>query len=273
MTPLQPPCPPVGTCPSNPDDCRSSCDMRRVRSARGALCRKRDPDFECDDCIEEDRASPEGSKHLNHIQDAQPSKRQGPRRSSIGGPAVIKLLSTQLVERQPAQTELELPLPSHRSSSQQPSAKCDACPMCSDRCQADNCRRCNIKLQKVDADRKASRRRKELPTYSICEVKRHNSADSLWVCANNMVYDATPILAWHPGGLKPILKKVGYDATPDFNFHTPQAQRRVWEPLAVGYVSPCPNTPTYIAPDKPAWYTTLLAERQPGDGKPGCLAM
>eukprot|EP01055_Gregarina_sp_Pseudo9_P001599 Gregarina_sp_Pseudo_9__1598@NODE_2076_length_1167_cov_5_617908_g1917_i0_p2_GENE_NODE_2076_length_1167_cov_5_617908_g1917_i0NODE_2076_length_1167_cov_5_617908_g1917_i0_p2_ORF_typecomplete_len121_score24_64Cytb5/PF00173_28/3_3e14_NODE_2076_length_1167_cov_5_617908_g1917_i0188550 len=104
-----------------------------------------------------------------------------------------------------------------------------------------------------------------LPEYSICEVVRHRSSDSLWVCANHKVYDATPILAWHPGGVKLLLKKVGYDATADYNFHSNTARAKVWEPLLIGRVRPCQGCPTYVPPPtQPNWWArTLLSKREP----------
>lgn len=127
-------------------------------------------------------------------------------------------------------------------------AVCDACTHCTDKCSLDNCLKCQIKLQNIEPSVLCGGTRR---LFSICEVKRHNNSDSLWVCANNCVYDATPIIAWHPGGVKLLLKKVGFDCTPDFNFHSDRAKTNVWAPLKVGTVEPCAlGTPQYLPPPR-----------------------
>ena len=62
--------------------------------------------------------------------------------------------------------------------------------------------------QKAPVPSKAS------PKYiSYDEVQKHNSPESCWVIINGQVYDATSVLAWHPGGAAVILKNAGKDAT------------------------------------------------------------
>ncbi|KAG9118400.1 Cytochrome b2, mitochondrial precursor [Ceratobasidium sp. 392] len=48
---------------------------------------------------------------------------------------------------------------------------------------------------------------------SYDEIQRHNSRDSCWVVVNGEVYDVTRFLNDHPGGIAPILKVAGSDAT------------------------------------------------------------
>ena len=45
------------------------------------------------------------------------------------------------------------------------------------------------------------------------EVQKHNTRESCWVIVNGQIYDATSVLAWHPGGAAVILKNAGKDAT------------------------------------------------------------
>eukprot|EP01053_Blabericola_migrator_P005752 Blabericola_migrator_1__5751@NODE_2912_length_2213_cov_103_208295_g1827_i0_p1_GENE_NODE_2912_length_2213_cov_103_208295_g1827_i0NODE_2912_length_2213_cov_103_208295_g1827_i0_p1_ORF_typecomplete_len244_score21_17Cytb5/PF00173_28/8_1e13_NODE_2912_length_2213_cov_103_208295_g1827_i012161947 len=176
---------------------------------------------------------------------------------------VIKLEKGQLIEL-PKEEGPRLPSARWKTG-------CNACPYCTDRCDLDDCVRCAIKLQNVKKTAKP-RELGGLPEYSICEVVRHNNSESLWVCANNLAYDATPILAWHPGGMKPIMKKIGYDATADFNFHSQTAKSKVWEPLVVGRVRPCKGCPTYVPPEQPSWLSrTLLSQRQ--SNPTGCSVM
>eukprot|EP00929_Paragymnodinium_shiwhaense_P020778 TRINITY_DN13737_c0_g1_i1.p2 TRINITY_DN13737_c0_g1~~TRINITY_DN13737_c0_g1_i1.p2 ORF type:complete len:168 (-),score=32.04 TRINITY_DN13737_c0_g1_i1:81-584(-) len=73
---------------------------------------------------------------------------------------------------------------------------------------------------------------KELETFSIEEVARHDQPHDCWVVAHGVVYDATPFLDVHPGG-PCILKRGGRDATRDFDFHSRDG-RKAWNELRIG---------------------------------------
>eukprot|EP01062_Namystynia_karyoxenos_P079927 TRINITY_DN8521_c0_g1_i1.p1 TRINITY_DN8521_c0_g1~~TRINITY_DN8521_c0_g1_i1.p1 ORF type:complete len:789 (+),score=293.33 TRINITY_DN8521_c0_g1_i1:94-2367(+) len=45
----------------------------------------------------------------------------------------------------------------------------------------------------------------EYPTFSLDDVRKHNSAGSLWVTYQGGVYDVTEFLSIHPGGKEPLL--------------------------------------------------------------------
>lgn len=53
-------------------------------------------------------------------------------------------------------------------------------------------------------------------TYSMDEVKTHNSSTDCWLIINNNVYNVTSFIPKHPGG-KDIIKGCGKDATSLFN--------------------------------------------------------
>ncbi|PCH40489.1 hypothetical protein WOLCODRAFT_136908 [Wolfiporia cocos MD-104 SS10] len=50
-------------------------------------------------------------------------------------------------------------------------------------------------------------------TWTLQEVKQHNTSSSCWVVIKDKVYDVTEFLPEHPGGSKIILKYAGRDAT------------------------------------------------------------
>ena len=52
-------------------------------------------------------------------------------------------------------------------------------------------------------------------TFSLEEVAKHNSAESLWVVINNNVHDVTAFRLMHPGGPELLLQLAGRDATED----------------------------------------------------------
>lgn len=53
-------------------------------------------------------------------------------------------------------------------------------------------------------------------TYSMTEVKSHNTQESSWFVVNGRVYDATSFLDDHPGGAASIVMNSGADATEEF---------------------------------------------------------
>ncbi|CCX06108.1 acyl-CoA dehydrogenase/oxidase [Pyronema domesticum] len=53
-------------------------------------------------------------------------------------------------------------------------------------------------------------------TYTLEEVAKNNTEDSLWVIIDSLVYDVTDFALGHPGGLHVLLQVAGQDATRDF---------------------------------------------------------
>ena len=57
---------------------------------------------------------------------------------------------------------------------------------------------------------------KTLPSYSLADVKLHNTASDCWLAVNGSVYDATSFIPRHPGGSDRIIPLCGTDATTSF---------------------------------------------------------
>jgi cytochrome b involved in lipid metabolism len=74
----------------------------------------------------------------------------------------------------------------------------------------------------------------------ICQVRRHNHAESCWLVAGDTIYDATNYVAIHPGGTDSILRKAGgaTDCTRDMQFHS-KASKQMWKKYKVGQLRPC----------------------------------
>lgn len=53
-------------------------------------------------------------------------------------------------------------------------------------------------------------------TFTLKEVKEHNSGKSCWMVVHNKVYDVTDFLSEHPGGEEILLETAGTDATEAF---------------------------------------------------------
>lgn len=74
---------------------------------------------------------------------------------------------------------------------------------------------------------------------SFDEVRKHNSRDSCWVVVAGEVYDVTGFLEDHPGGIAPILKVAGSDATRVFvPIHPPDTLSTLPPHAHVGTVDP-----------------------------------
>lgn len=139
---------------------------------------------------------------------------------------------------------------------------CMACPHCSDTCEAlDSCADCQKKqnalhIQYSDPGRSgswltdalslicpnsdSSRGRACTRAYTMCQVRRHNKPTSAWILVGNSIYDATPYILRHPGGMEAILRKSGgtADCTDDLRFHSKRAQKE-WRKFKVGILVPC----------------------------------
>lgn len=68
---------------------------------------------------------------------------------------------------------------------------------------------------------------KELKSYTLDDVAKHNSKDDVWVVVNGEVLDVTQFKADHPGGEKAIMLYAGRDATEEFNMlHDPKVVKK-----------------------------------------------
>jgi cytochrome b involved in lipid metabolism len=64
-------------------------------------------------------------------------------------------------------------------------------------------------------------------TYTLAQVSEHNSKEDAWIVIDGGVYDITPYVTEHPGGVKAILRNAGGDATKGFK--GPQHPARVFD--------------------------------------------
>ena len=140
-------------------------------------------------------------------------------------------------------------------------AKCDACPCCRDTCDNINsCLSCQKKQHAImmkGSDETPSNllsffasicsggspeNHQTQNTYTMCQLKRHNHADSAWILVGDTIYDATPYIRSHPGGMQTILRKAGgaADCTEDLQFHSGRAQKE-WRRFKIGTLVACPG--------------------------------
>lgn len=134
-------------------------------------------------------------------------------------------------------------------------APCEACPYCADTCGNTNCDVCLDKVSSMEDDYQYSwyhsqptcpkvgvvgGPQQEEPVYTICQVRRHCTKESLWIVAGKDIYDVTPYVNQHPGGTQSILRKAGgvVDCTEDLKFHSKTGQK-AWKKYKVGTLVPC----------------------------------
>lgn len=124
---------------------------------------------------------------------------------------------------------------------------CDACPYCMDVCGYKNCEACATKKVRLAATAKPAKARRNsiaLQGYTRCEVRRHNTRESLWIMAHGNIYDATRYVSEHPGGEAAIVRRstAQADASEDYDFHS-KGGKNVWKGLLVGELKRCPSEP------------------------------
>ncbi|KAG0249729.1 hypothetical protein BG011_008996 [Mortierella polycephala] len=77
----------------------------------------------------------------------------------------------------------------------------------------------------------------ELKTFTMADLAKHTSKDSLYMAIHDKVYDCTGFIDEHPGGEEVLLDEAGHDATESFEDvgHSEEA-REIMSKLLVGYL-------------------------------------
>lgn len=84
---------------------------------------------------------------------------------------------------------------------------------------------------------------KPLRTFTLAQVAEHASKEDAWIVIDGGVYDITPYVTEHPGGVKAILKNAGGDATKGFK--GPQHPARVFDMIddyKIGTIADSPGS-------------------------------
>ena len=72
--------------------------------------------------------------------------------------------------------------------------------------------------------------------YYLKEISQHNKPSDCWLIVHNKVYNVTSMIKKHPGSKNAIIKKCGTDATIDYNFHSSNTKKNIWNKYHIGYV-------------------------------------
>ena len=139
---------------------------------------------------------------------------------------------------------------------------CDSCQYCNDVCHVPNCVKCQSKTSSQ------GRHEQQRGHYTMCQIRRHNSIDnSVWIIADDTVYDVTSYVQYHPGGMECILKKAGgkYNCSRDLRFHSHRGQQ-LFSKYAIGKVISCPGCAS------PATTITTNASATTATSRPSVLS-
>lgn len=120
---------------------------------------------------------------------------------------------------------------------------CDACTVCRDYCGNPVCKRCDQDFATMkESGMTLALGVGTLPSYTLCQVRRHNHAHSAWLVCGDDIYDATEYMNQHPGGTYSILRKAGgvEDCSKDLMFHSRNG-RKIWKKYLIGKLRQCPG--------------------------------
>ena len=71
--------------------------------------------------------------------------------------------------------------------------------------------------------------------YTWEEVREHNNEESMWVVADNKVYDVTKFWKRHPGGSYLVKSKAATDVSKHKTMHSTKALKK-WKEYHIGYI-------------------------------------
>ncbi|KAL8555366.1 hypothetical protein ACS0TY_003251 [Phlomoides rotata] len=74
-----------------------------------------------------------------------------------------------------------------------------------------------LKLTRTHPDLAGLKGQSNKRFISLSEVKEHQSEDSMWTVLKGRVYNITPYMKFHPGGVEILMKAVGKDCTSLFS--------------------------------------------------------
>ncbi|KAG7854636.1 hypothetical protein KL939_004909 [Ogataea angusta] len=69
------------------------------------------------------------------------------------------------------------------------------------------------------------------------ELNKHNKENDFWICLNHKIYNLSPYLDYHPGGVEILMKCAGKDGTFLFNkYHKWVNYERILDACFIGFL-------------------------------------
>ena len=100
------------------------------------------------------------------------------------------------------------------------------------------CRKCRDRWEK-EAATGGSEKLRDSRKYTVCDIAKHRTRESLWIHARGSVFDVTLFLHEHPGGDRAfIVNATGKSCDDDYDFHSSPA-KSLWYKFKIGTVIQC----------------------------------
>ena len=152
----------------------------------------------------------------------------------------------------------------HDDSAPTAAAFCDSCQFCNDICDVPNCVECLSKTSSNCGVRVHNHQQRQR-CFTMCQIRRHDSIEnSVWIVADDTVYDVTNYIQYHPGGMGCILKKAGgkQNCRRDLQFHSQRGQQ-LFNKCAIGKVISCPGCVSTLATSNNTAASTATKSSRP----------
>lgn len=86
-----------------------------------------------------------------------------------------------------------------------------------------------------------------MQSFSLDQIRSHNTRESLWVVIDSLVFDLTKFASFHPGGLSVLLNVAGTDCTSQFfQIHRLNVLDK-YSKLQIGYIEG--SSRKYVTPE------------------------
>ena len=100
------------------------------------------------------------------------------------------------------------------------------------------CRKCRDRWEK-EAATGGSEKLRDSRKYTVCDIAKHRTRESLWIHARGSVFDVTLFLHEHPGGDRAFMvNATGKSCDDDYDFHSSPA-KSLWYKFKIGTVIQC----------------------------------
>jgi len=100
------------------------------------------------------------------------------------------------------------------------------------------CRKCRDRWEK-EAAIGGSEKLRDSRKYTVCDIAKHRTRESLWIHARGSVFDVTLFLHEHPGGDRAFMvNATGKSCDDDYDFHSSPAKSK-WYNFKIGNVIRC----------------------------------
>ena len=100
------------------------------------------------------------------------------------------------------------------------------------------CRKCKERWE-IEATTEGKDKHHDARKYTVCDIAKHRTRESLWIHAKGSVFDVTKFAHEHPGGDRAFMvSATGKACDDDYDFHSSPA-KSLWYKFKIGSVIQC----------------------------------